>query len=275
MQIYDRKKQSYIREKEEKEQLLNFLYNTGPGNFILKTVIAKPFFSKAAALYYKSGLSRGKIAKFGGDRERYKSFNEFFTRKQNVDFDNHADSLISPAQSKLLVYKINDRQTVEIKGTAYNVSELIKSKKLAREFGLGYCLVFRLSTTDYHRYIYIDDCELLRSYKIKGRLHTIRAIASKYQVLRRNSREVTILNTDRLGKMVVIEIGALTIGKIVNYNKKRAAKGEEKGYFEYGGSTIALLIKSGRADIDNDILQNSQKGIETKVDIGEKIGTII
>lgn len=275
MKIYDRKKQAYIMENEENEQLLRFLYGTWAGNLILKAVVAKPFFSKAAALYYKSGLSRGKITKFGGDKAGYKSFNDFFTRKEKVDFDNHADSLISPAQSKLLAYKLGSGQTLQIKGTEYKVSELIKNKKLAKEFDGGYCLVFRLSTTDYHRYIYMDNCKLLGTYKIRGTLHTVRHISFKYRVFKQNSREVTIINADRLGKLVTIEIGALTIGKISNHNKVRALKGEEKGYFEYGGSTIAVLIKKGKTVIDIDILQNSQKGMETKVDIGERIGRII
>lgn len=274
MKIYDRNKKTYISEKEENEQLLKFLYNTAIGNFILKTVLVKPFFSKIAALYYKSGLSRGKIAGFGGNKNAYKSFNDFFTRRAEVIFDNRADSLIAPAQSKLLVYRISDDRTVKIKGTDYKVWELIKNKRLAREFEGGYCLVFRLSTADYHRYIFMDNCELIRSYKIKGVLHTVRHISFKHKVFKRNSREVTILHADRLGKSVTIEIGALTIGKIVNHNKVRALKGEEKGFFEYGGSTIAVLLKNGKTVIDEDILRNSQRGIETKVGIGEKIGIV-
>ena len=73
------------------------------------------------------------------------------------------------------------------------------------------------------------------------------------------------------GEMIMIEVGALMIGKIVNNTGRDFKKGEEKGHFEYGGSTIILLTNKD-VIIDSDIIKQSEQGIETKVKIGTMIG---
>jgi phosphatidylserine decarboxylase len=65
----------------------------------------------------------------------------------------------------------------------------------------------------------------------------------------------------------------MLVGKIVHTKTgKTFTKGEEKGYFEFGGSTIVMLTKPDAVSLDEDILTESEKGIETKVSCGEKIG---
>jgi phosphatidylserine decarboxylase len=71
-----------------------------------------------------------------------------------------------------------------------------------------------------------------------------------------------------------MEVGALLVGKIVNHHGPAAVRrGQEKGYFQFGGSTVVLLLKKDTALLDEDILENSRNGIETVVKFGEKIGT--
>ena len=70
--------------------------------------------------------------------------------------------------------------------------------------------------------------------------------------------------------MVEMEVGALLVGKIRNHGLRRFAKLQEKGYFEYGGSTVILLCKG--IQMDKDILDHSARGIETVVRMGERIG---
>ena len=53
------------------------------------------------------------------------------------------------------------------------------------------------------------------------------------------------------------------VGKIVNHHSNyQFQKGEEKGYFEYGGSTICLLFKKNTIRIEDDILNNTKNDIE-------------
>ena len=133
-------------------------------------------------------------------------------------------------------------------------------------------MIFRLCVDDYHRYSYFDSGKQEGNHHINGVLHTVRPIAlSEEKVFSQNDREWTILHTDNFGDVTQIEVGAMMVGKIVNHRCCNSfIRGEEKGYFKFGGSTIVLLINNIK--IDDDILENSSSGIETIVKLGEKIG---
>ena len=136
-------------------------------------------------------------------------------------------------------------------------------------------MIFRLCVDDYHRYCYIDNGIKTENTHIRGEFHTVNPIAlERYNVYKRNSREFTILHTENFGDVVYIEVGAMLVGKIKNrhLNEHTFVKGEEKGMFEYGGSTIVLLFEKDYISVDSDILANSAHGYETVVKYGEKIG---
>ena len=271
-------------EEIKSTKTLSFFYNTLLGRILLKICTMK-FISDIAGIYMNSRLSKYKIKKFIKDNKikitdyektNYNSFNEFFTRKiisikRPINMTKTA--FISPCDSKLSVYTISNDLTLNIKNSYYTIDTII-DKKILKEYKEGYALVFRLSPTDYHRYCYIDSGYQEKNNKIKGILHTVQPIALKrYNFYKTNTREWTILHTNNFNEVVHIEIGAMTIGKIKNEHENYIfKKGEEKGYFEFGGSTIVLLVKKGIITIDEDILENSKNNIETYVKYGEKIG---
>ena len=260
---------------------IKFLYTSFFGRILLK-LISLRFISKVVGIYMNSKLSKilikKMIKKYNIDISKfedkiYKSYNDFFTRhKKDFHYNVNKNFFISPADSKLLVIKLNNQSSFDIKGSIYNLKNIIDID-LSEEYNNGYALIFRLEVSDYHRYHYIDN-GVRSDYKhIKGCLHTVQPIAlSKYKVFHRNSREYAVLHTDNFGDIVQIEVGALMVGKIVNNEKKQFKKGDEKGYFEFGGSTIILFVKKDKVIIDSDILLNSTLGKETIVSCGEKIG---
>lgn len=271
---------------EGQNKLLKKLYGTVSGRILLKTLTA-PALSKAVGRFMDSELSKPLIKPFirknNIDTSEYcmnyiGSYNAFFTRKikkgkRPIDFE--PDHLISPCDSKLTVYKIGKNSIFRIKGSRYRISDLLQNKFLADRFRGGYCLIFRLEVNDYHRFCYIDDGIKTDNTFIQGELHTVNPIAlERYNIYKRNSREYTILHTDNFGDVAQVEVGAMLVGRIVNYHGERAVKrGEEKGMFEFGGSTIVMLFEKDRIEIDSDILRNSANGDETIVKYGEKIGT--
>ena len=152
--------------------------------------------------------------------------------------------------------------------------DLVKNKKLASKYKNGYCLIFRLCVDDYHRYCYIDNGNKTSNKFINGVLYTVRPVVlGNYNIYKENSREYTILKTENFGDVVHIEVGATIVGRIKNHHEEYTfKKGEEKGMFEFGGSTIVLLIEKNRVTIDKEILDNTKQGYETVVKYGEKIG---
>lgn len=203
----------------------------------------------------------------------YDCFRDFFIRKRKIE-RTAAHELTAIADSKLLVYKIDENLRLDVKHSSYTLREIVKNEINLAPFKNGICLVFRLSISDCHRYHFIDGGKYIQRYRIKGLLHTVRPISAQYKVFSRNQREVSLLQTEQLGDVIQVEVGALLVGCIKNHDTKKFAKLEEKGYFEYGGSTIIVLLQN-KVKIDADILENSNNGIETKVEIGERIGEII
>lgn len=271
---YDLKSKKIIKVKESKT--LKLLYNNVVGRIILK-IATTHIVAKIYSKYMNSKLSRYKINKFikknninmdEYEHQYYNSFNDFFIRKIKMNKRKIDNGIIAVCDSKLSIYKINENSSFEIKNSIYTIEELIGEKNTKYK----YALIFRLCVDDYHHYVYPDDGKVLSQKYIKGKLHTVQPIAlKKYKVFTENSRCVTILDCNNLGRVCYVEVGAMMIGKIVNEDKNTFKKGEEKGHFEFGGSTIVLLFEK-EIDINNTILDNTNNNIETIVKLGDSIG---
>lgn len=265
--------------------MLKTLYNSRTGGYVLK-LITRPGFSRRCAGLLDSGYSRIYIKRFIRQNdidmsdyicEHWKSFNDFFIRKikpgaRPVDMDENA--LVCPCDSVLSSYRITKDSVFTVKNAPYTLTTLLNDENLAREYSDGLCLIFRMMPVNYHRYIYPDWGSKGENIPIAGCLHTVRPVAQdKYQVYVTNSREYTVLNTRNFGEMVFMEVGAMMVGRIRNHHQAcEFAKGEEKGYFEYGGSTIILLLKKDRAVLDEAFLSAMDTGREIPVQVGQRIG---
>ena len=281
MKIYDRKTKTYEDIVQYGAGKLDFLYNNPVGRIFLGIAVS-PFVSNIYASKNAKKSSVKKIPAFikehnidmsdFEDRE-YKSFTDFFTRKIRYGkrpVDMTPGALISPADSKLLVYEIEKDTSMRIKGRTYTADEILGDSENAKEFAGGYALVFRLTVDDYHRFCYPDKGCLISKRFIKGKLHTVSPVSKNHKIYMENTRLVNLLKTEKFGTIAYIEVGAMLIGRIVDNGTDVFEKGQEKGYFEPGGSTVILLVKN--VEIDKDIMEQSASGIETKVRYGERIG---
>ena len=261
--------------------IVKFLYLSILGRLILKLVNNR-FISKLVGKYMNSKLSLKRINKTIKEndidmsiyeKKEYTSFNDFFIRKKkNINFDKNKNHFISPCDSKLLAIKLNKDSAFDIKGSIYTLKDIVK-EDITDKYSNGYALIFRLEVTDYHRYHFIDDGTRDDYQYISGKLNTVQPIAYNKKIFHTNCREYTTLHTKNFGDIVEVEVGALCVGKITN-NKDimEFKKGGEKGYFEFGGSTIILFVQDNKIMVDNDILLNSTLGKETVVSCGEMIG---
>jgi phosphatidylserine decarboxylase len=274
-----------IEGADGQDRLLAALYGSAPGRMILKPLTA-PWLSKLAGSFLSTGASRVFIKPFIKSNHidmsqfepvEYDSYNDFFSRRirpeaRPVDMDPR--HLISPADSKLTALPITEKGRFTLKHTEYTVGSLLKDPALAAEYVGGWCLIFRLTVDDYHRYCYAFSGEKGENIRLPGKLHTVNPIANDFfPIYKENAREYTVLHTREFGDVIAMEVGALLVGKIVNHHGPASVhRGQEKGYFQFGGSTVVLLLKKDTAILDEDILENSRNGIETVVKFGEKIG---
>lgn len=286
MTIYNRNGEK-LEYDQAQDEFLKHLYGSFAGRSLLK-VLTQPIITKIGGAFMNSPLSKGQINSFVEknhidldlyEDRKYNSYNDFFTRKikdgvRKIDSD--PNSLIAPCDSKLTVYPITESLQLKVKNSVYTLEDLLMSPSLADEYKDGLCLIFRLTVDDYHHYHYIDDGTAGKEHYIKGIFHTVNPIASEYYpIYKTNSRAYTVLHTKHFDDIVQMEVGAMMVGKITNLPKKSFKRGEEKGYFEFGGSTVILLVKKDIVDIDEDILKHSSNEDEVRVLMGERIGTLM
>lgn len=265
--------------------ILRFLYRTVPGRMVLKLLV-HPRVSEAAGYYLSSRASKWIVPYYirkhkidmsdidipaGG----FSSFNDFFIRKRSMEcFDVTYGHLISPCDGLMSYIRIKGKIVLDIKNTKYTLNDLLEDNELAGQFRDGTALVFRLTPADYHRYCYAANGKVLQHKKIKGRLHCVRPIALRtVPVFAQNSREYQVLETESFGTVIQMEIGALLVGKIRNSSSSskrgHVGRGEEKGYFEFGGSTIIMLFKKNKICINENLYKRQNSDGEIPVHMGE------
>lgn len=272
--------------KNAQSKSLRFLYNSVLGRAILK-LLTLPFISKICGVYLSSRFSKPLISSFikrnGIIKEQYynndfKTFNDCFSRKIKEEYRpvcNDSDAVISVCDGYLSAYSIDSNTVIPAKQSAYSICDLLNDSALAEKFNGGVCVVIRLGVENYHRYCYVDNAQKGENVFIKGVLHTVRPIAlRKYPVFVQNCREYTVLESENLGTVVQMEIGAMLVGKIKNFHGSASVKrGQEKGTFLYGGSTVIMLFEKDKVKLNEEFLNNTAAGVETPVRLGEKIGT--
>lgn len=297
MPIYyiDRKSKKKLEEKVAGDLFVKLINETKPGKFVLETIVKKKFFSSFYGKLQDTSFSASKVKKFVSefnidmsealieDITKYKNFNDFFTRKlkpsaRKIDFNqNH---LVSPADGKLLVYNnLDPEKTIQIKGKYYELSELLQNKSDADIFEGGSLVVVRLCPSDYHRFHFPDSGTPSKSFSIDGDYYSVNPLSLKEisDVYTQNKREITWFESDNFGLISMIDVGATCVGSIIQTYQPytHVEKSCEKGYFKFGGSTVIMLFKRNTVKFDEDLVENSKHGLETKVLMGEKIGVAI
>lgn len=270
---------------------LDYLYKTKSGRILLRPLISKPL-SDLAGRFMDSRLSAVLIPAFAGryaiclddyEMDQVRNFNDFFSRRIKEGkrpVCTEEGSLIAPCDGLLSISRIKKDRVIRAKQSTFTIRRLLKDRKLAESLEGGYCLVFRLCVQHYHRYIYFDSGFKHKDRRIEGIYHTVRPVAlEEVPVFVENTREYSVIDTDHFGRCVQMEVGAMLVGRIANDHKgpRRVLRGEEKGHFVYGGSTIIVLIPPDqvvlRKDLQEALELAADETLEIPVRQGEKLGS--
>ncbi|HIG0358583.1 TPA: phosphatidylserine decarboxylase [Clostridium sporogenes] len=291
IKVYDRTTETYEEELIAGKKYLKWMYSSPLGKNITELIIKKKLFSKIYGMYCNTKISANKILEFVQEYKidmtiaqkkvyEFNSFNDFFTRKltseaRPINMDENI--IISPGDGRLMAYtNIDLNNIIQIKGLTYSLKELISNDNIANNYENGVCIVLRLAPTDYHRYHFVDSGIPYDSHSINGHYYSVNPLALKAipKLFCENKREWSLFKSDNFDEVLYIEVGATGVGSIVQTYKTniKVNKGDEKGYFKFGGSTVILFFKKDCIKIDDDILEQSKLGFECKVILGEKIG---
>ena len=231
--------------------------------------------SPLSKFFIKGFVKKNNIDMSAFNDVKFKSFNDFFTRKDNSrKLELSSETLISPCDSALSVFNIEENSTFKIKGFDYTLKDFFETDEFDKTFSGGNALIFRLAATDYHRYCYIDSGSLEKNHFLKGKLYSVQPVCCRtFKVYTKNRRSWTILHTQNFGDVAQVEVGAFSVGGIKNHHENYSfSKGEEKGYFDLHGSTIVMLFRKNTIKLDEEILAQTVNGKETTVKYGQPIG---
>ena len=294
MDIYyiDRKTGEKKKEIIKGHKYLEWSYSSNTGTLLLEMLIKRKFASYIYGKLQDLPSSAKNIKDFVNelsinmdesaeiDADKYKTFNDFFIRELKEGarpINEDPRVLISPADGKVFAYEnIDIHRVVQIKGMEYSLEVLFQDKDLASKYDGGTCIVVRLAPNDYHRFHFPDSGTPKLVNKVDGQYYSVNPIALKKvaKLYCQNKREISTLDSDNFGDIIIIEVGATFVGTIVQTyeNNKRVERGMEKGYFKFGGSTVILFLEKDKVKIDEDIIKNTEQDYETKISMGESIG---
>ena len=296
IQIFNRRENKMDIEKVYGDGMVKFAYGNPIGR-LLGPIIASKMFSQLYGKAQDSLKSAQKVPPFlknfnieidqyqkGSFKENpietsYQSFNEFFIRKFQEGqrtFTQNDDEMGAFAEARYFGHEsMTDDLNIPVKGSMLRAVDLIGAPELAKDFIGGPLMIARLCPVDYHRYHYPDDGKTLRAFTVPGDLHSVNPLALKYRqdIFIKNERRVSILETEHFGKLAYIEVGATCVGKIVQSfdESKPFKKGDEKGYFLFGGSTVVLCGEKGKWAPSEDMLKNTKAGVETYIQLGDVV----
>ena len=208
----------------------------------------------------------------------FSTFNEFFYRKLKPNVRPIGDGFVSPGDGRLLAFEnVSDVNKFYIKGNEFTLDEFLNNKELAEKNKNSSLIILRLAPNDYHRYHFPYNGKVSESTKIKGKYFSVSpyALVKNFtKVFCENKREFCIISTEDKGDIIVSPVGATMVGSIIETFKPNSyiKKGDEMGYFSFGGSTIVMLVDKDKIKIDKDILTNTKNNMETYVKMGDSIG---
>jgi phosphatidylserine decarboxylase len=284
----DRETGAMLQERVYAAEQLEFLYGTVRGRLLLNGVLSHRIFSRVYGFSKRTRRSREQIRSFidtlqvdTTEVERppddYDSLDAFFTRRLKAGarpIDQDPAHLLSPCDGRAFAWQSLGGRELVVKKTRTTIPEVIGDARLAAEFADPAVLLVRLAAADYHRCHFPADGVAGPPRALGSRLHSVHPIALEAGAPSfANYRMVTRLDTDGFGPLLIVEVGALTVGSIVQtFTPAQVRRGAEKSYFRFGGSALVLLAQSPQVVFDEDLITATTQGVESRVRVGTRVG---
>lgn len=270
------------------ERELRFLYEHPLGRALTDFLLRWETLNHVYGWVQRSRSSRSRIRDFvtrlgidAAEAEKpldaYASLDDFFTRRLRPGarpFEADPNRLPCPAEGRVLVFPTVSDQVFFIKGSPVTLVDLIGDPRLLPRYVHGSVVVIRLAPADYHRFHFPDDGWASAARRYGRGLHSVHPVAlAAGAPAFRNKRTICRLASRSFGDLMLAEVGALVVGTIVQtYVEGEVRRGQEKGYFRFGGSTMVLVAEPGRVRWDDDLVTASAQGLESYVKVGTHIG---
>ncbi|MDQ8203816.1 archaetidylserine decarboxylase [Pelagicoccus sp. SDUM812003] len=275
------------------ESFLRWTYETAMGRVGLWLLAKRAVFSHWYGWRMNKPSSKRKILPFVATYglkeeefldpvETYSNFNDFFYRKLKPEarpVAEGASSVALPADARhLAIADLENCDGLYVKGQRFDLPTFLGDAALAERFADGVAVISRLCPVDYHRYHSPVSGKLMRQRLINGDLYSVSPIALRRSAsyLWQNKRVLTELETESLGTVAFVAIGATCVGSIIMTAKEgqSVSKGDELGYFAFGGSCVVSLFEKGRLQLSEDLKRYGAKQLEVYARVGDELGRV-
>lgn len=291
IRFYNRYTQTTETELVYGEPWLRWTYETALGRFSTWALIKRAVFSHWYGWRMNRPISAHRVLpfivnydlnvdEFAKSPLSFKTFNEFFYRRlmsaaRPIAEGN--DVAVFAADGRHLGFPdVDAAQGFYVKGMKFTFAELFNDAALAAEFAGGSMVISRLCPVDYHRFHFPVAGKPTAPRIINGALFSVSPIALRKNVgyLVQNKRALTLIDDSRFGRVAMFEVGATCVGTIKNIFAagQPVVKGEEKGFFTFGGSCVITVFAKGRIRLDGDLVAQSAQQIETYARMGDHMG---
>ena len=291
IQYFNRYTQRVEAEQIYGEGFLRWIYGSLSGRLALHAVAKRGFFSRWYGWRMDRAASRAKVApfiqnfrvdpgEFADAPESFRTFNEFFYRKLKPGarlIAGDARTAVFPADGRHLGFAdVSRMEGIFVKGAVFSLGELLRDRELAERFQRGSMVLSRLCPVDYHRYHFPVGGLATEPRVLNGWLYSVSPIALRrnIRIFTENKRAITRIESPEFGTVLMLEVGATNVGSF-EYTftpNTRVAKGAEKGYFKFGGSSTITLFEPGRVKLDADLLVHTAERRELYARMGDRLG---
>lgn len=288
----------YTKHLEEEqvmgERWLKWIYGNPLGQCALHLLVKRAFFSKWLGSRMDKATSVESIQPFIDEYHinmdesvkqvgDFASFNDFFARK--LKFESRPihhepecpNVAVFPADARHTGWQCaSEMEGAFVKGQKFDLPALLGDDELAAQFEHGSVVLSRLCPLDYHRFHFPAEGMPGKTHAIDGYLASVSpySLRRKLAWLWQNKRVRTQIDTEHFGRIVVLEIGATGVGGIHQTYKPHqwVYRGDEKGFFTFGGSTVMTFFLPGRIELAQDLLEQTAKGVELYAHVGDYMG---
>lgn len=275
------------------EGFLRWAYESKAGRAALSTLVKRKLFSAWYGWRMSQPASRSRVlpfiekynisrAEMAGEAEYYPTFNAFFARKlkgsaRPVSADPNA--AVFPADGRhFAIPDIGSSDGIFVKGIPFDLPTLLQDETLAQKFAHGSMIISRLCPVDYHRFHFPCGGVPGEAKLINGPLYSVSPIALKQRptILWENKRYLVRMQSEEFGEVLLLEVGATCVGTVKQTYRpgEPVKKGQEMGYFIFGGSCFITIFEPGKVKLAADLLEHSAQGREVYARIGDVAATL-
>lgn len=273
------------------EAFMHWIYGTRLGSLALHALVKRSLFSRWYGWRMNRAASRRKvlpfiqryqvnIQEFTETPDTYRTFNEFFYRKLKPaarPIAPEPDVAVFPADGRHLGFSDLSRlDGIFVKGRFFDLRRLLQDRELTEQYQDGTMVLSRLCPLDYHRFHFPVAGLPTRPTLINGPLYSVNPIALRQNIhiFTENKRAYCRVQSPEFGQVLMFEVGATNVGSFeYTYTPGQpVAKGDEKGFFKFGGSSMITLFEKDRIRLDADLIENTRNTRELYARMGDHLG---